>query len=108
MRLVNNAFALLADRARGDASAKVQLRRELEPELVRIVRRVVQHGTGYSPLDRRILAEADRFGLDSVTAASDQEDFLVRQVARAICAQVVSGSRPAPRKSVVSEDTVLA
>jgi hypothetical protein len=107
MRHVNNAFVVLADRAGlGDASAKVQLRRELEPELVRIVRRVIQNGAGSSALDCRIRAVADSLGLDARAAAGEDGEFLVRQVAQRVCAIVMARSKPAPRERSVLEDTV--
>jgi hypothetical protein len=107
MRQVHNAFAVLADRAGlGDASAKVQLRQEMEPEVVRIVRRVIQNGAGPSPLDRRILAVADSLGLDTVSAAGEDGELLVRHVAQRVCATVMAGARPVSRQRFALEETV--
>ena len=53
-----NVFGVLADRAKdGDFSAQTELRCKLEPEMVHIVRRVIQYGAGRSSMDRRILSE---------------------------------------------------
>jgi hypothetical protein len=89
-----NAFVLLADRTEaGDSFAQGELRRKLEPEMVRIVRRVVQHGAGRSSMDRRILAEADRVGLDAEAAAGADGELLIRKVARCVSALFVDGLR---------------
>ena len=107
MRIANNPFAALALQAgAGDPSAKAQLGRELEPQLMRIVRRVVLHGGSVSSLDRRILAEAEKIGLDADGAASSDGEFLVRQVARSVCSLVLSRVKPAARERCALKDTV--
>ncbi len=109
MRPVKNTFSVLAERAGGgDATAKVQLHRELEPQMVRIVRRTMQQGTGASLLERRIFAEADRVGLNADTVATEEAEYLVRQIAQSLCAQALAGVRPMARKRSNMEDTVLA
>src|SRR5262245_51321435 len=91
MHRSQNILATLADRAQGgDVSAQNELCRTLEPEMVRIVRRVVQTGGGRSSMDRRILVEADRIGLDAKAAASADGEQLIRRVARSISALFVA------------------
>lgn len=107
MRSMHNAFASLALRAgNGDVSAKAQLRRDLEPELIHIVRRVLQEGTRRSPLERSILAEAERLGLNADGSETDDGEFLVQQVARSVCSMVLAGVKPIPRPHYRAEDTV--
>jgi hypothetical protein len=94
MNRSKNVFAMLADRAaEGDSSAQGELSRKLEPELVHIVRRVVQSGAGYSSMDRRILAEARRIGLDADAATSEDGELLIRRVARCVSALLLDGLR---------------
>jgi hypothetical protein len=89
-----NEFVALADRAEaGDAWAQGELCRTLEPEMVRIVRRVVQSGSGRSSMDRRILVEADRIGLDAEAAASADGELLIRKLARFLSAVFIDGLR---------------
>ncbi len=53
-----NVFSTLVQKAgRGDADA----RKQMEHDLIPIVRRVIQNGVGTSRLDRRILDEARRW-----------------------------------------------
>jgi hypothetical protein len=65
----------LAERAgQGEVQAADDLRRALQPQLARIVRRTLRGPSGQSPLARRILAEANQ-------ATLIQRDQLARQVA---------------------------
>jgi hypothetical protein len=94
MNRSKNVFAMLADRAEeGDSSARGELSRQLEPELVHIVRRVIQSGAGLSSMDRRILAEARRVGLDAVVARSEDGELLIRKVARCVSSLLLAGLR---------------
>lgn len=107
MRFGTNPFAALAQQAgSGDSTAKAQLGRELEPQMMRIVRRVVLNGDAASSLDRRILAEAEKIGLDADGAASADGEFLLRQVARSVCSLVLARVKPAARDRCTLEDTV--
>lgn len=100
-----NLFAGLAERVeRGDSSAQGELRHTLEPELIRIVRRVVQRGAGHSPMDRHILAEAGRVGLDAAAARSEDGERLISKVARSVSASVVE--RMSPLRQTRIEDTI--
>src|SRR5215831_2476721 len=86
MRHSKSNFAALAIQAgRGDDYA----RQQLERDLAHVVRRVIQNGHAISPLDRRILLEADRHP----DARSDQ-DALVRRVASSLCSSVIAAQRP--------------
>ena len=94
MNRFKNVFAMLADRAEdGDSSAQGELSRKLEPELVHIVRRVIQSGAGHSSMDRRILAEARRVGLDADVARSEEGELLIRKVARCVSSLLLDGLR---------------
>ena len=107
MHRSQNIFVALADRVEaGDAFAQGELRRSLEPELVHIVRRVVQGGSGRSSMDRRILVEADRIGLDAEAAASADGEQLIHKVARCISALFIDGLRSRPFARV--EETVCS
>ena len=94
MNRSKNVFAMFADRAAvGDSSAQGELIQKLEPELVHIVRRVVQSGAGNSSMDRRILAEARRVGLDADVATSEDGELLIRKVARCVSSLLLDGLR---------------
>jgi hypothetical protein len=104
MQRSSNPFAVLADRAEiGDVFAQAELRRQLEPELVRIVRRVIQKGPGPSSMDRRILAEARRLGLDEGEAAPES---LIQQVAHSVGSLVLDGLRAKQAGRAAAADTV--
>ena len=95
MQRHENMFTVLAVRVEeGDTGAQSELRRQLEPELVRIVRRVIRHGVGRTPVDRRILAEARRLGLDAASAQTAAGECLIRSVASSVGALLIAGLRP--------------
>jgi len=101
-----NVFASLAARAQGgDRLAQTELRQHLEPEMIRIVRRVVQSGCSHTSMDRRILAEARRVGLDSGGATVERER-LIRAVARSLSALFVDAMRIRKADSVGCIETV--
>jgi len=93
MNRFNNPFNALADKAaQGDTTARNQLQRQLTPQMVHIVRCVIQEGRDRSSLDRRILAEADRVGLHAGLASSERER-LILAVAVRLCSSVVARLR---------------
>lgn len=107
MNRSKNVFAMLADRVEeGDSSAQGELSRKLEPELVHIVRRVVQSGAGHSSMDRRILAEARRVGLDADMAKSEGGEQLVRKVARCVSSLLLNGLRAKQADHLLRNETV--
>ena len=100
-----NPFSVLASKAqRGDQNARNQLHRQLEPQMLSIVRRVVEQGFGRTTLDRRILLEADRIGWRSDLAASEERDRMIRMIARSVCSTVIANLERPPEHQ--AEDTV--
>ena len=92
-----NPFSELASKAkRGDAAAQIAMRRQMESEMIRIVRRSLKDGKGTTPLDRRIHAEAERIGVDFAVHTSEEQEQIVHRIAKALCASVLSHLRPAP------------
>ena len=107
MQRHENQFTKLAARVQDDESgAGNELRHRLEPELVRIVRRVIRQGIGRSPVDRRILAEAHRLGLDAESAETDAGECLVRSVASSVSALLLARLRPHAVDSRAIGDTL--
>jgi hypothetical protein len=105
MNRSTNPFGVLASKAqRGDENAKHQLHRQLEPQLVSIVRRVMQQGVGHTVLDRRILREADRVGWRTDLGSAEERDRLIRLIARSVCGVVIANLYRAPERG--AEDTV--
>lgn len=102
-----NSFSKRADLASvGDRSAKLALHQEMEPAVVRMVRRVLEQGALQSALDMRILAEATQVGLDAKIAAGADGDRLVRQVAQRVCSLVLSGAGPGREPRRLADDTI--
>jgi hypothetical protein len=76
----------LAARVRqGEREAAEQLYELLAPQMIRFVRRTLRHGTGSSPLDQRILAEARRALADNSDQRPPEGESLVQQVAQQLC-----------------------
>ncbi len=102
MNPAKNAFSALAQQARrGDAGAP---QKQMERELILIVRRVIQHGAGTSSLDRRILEEARYCEAD---AQADQSQ-LIRRVAHNLCSSVIARMGPAARAEHVTAETIAS
>jgi hypothetical protein len=95
-----NDLRLLAARAgRGDAGAAEYLRRALQPQLARIVRRHLREPDGSSPLARRIQSEVNR-------AQPEQREGLASRVAGDL-GQALTGGFASRRARGLCE-TVLA
>jgi hypothetical protein len=70
--LSKNDLAQLARRVQqGDRKAGAQLRQDLEPSVLRIVRHVLERGQANSSLERKILAAARRLAPYAVPSSSD-------------------------------------
>ena len=107
MQRSNNVFVTLANQAEaGDSTARLELHRHLEPEMVHIVRRVLRAGAGHSAVDRRILAEARRLGLNAEVAGSADDELLIRTVARAVSNLLVDGMRTKAKTPFNTQETV--
>ena len=107
MNRSTNPFARLADRAaHGDSTAKSQFRRELEPELVHIVRQTLRSGLANTPINRRILAEVQRLGEDAAIDSSADRELLIRKVARHLCLSMATHLRPVPNDDRLTAETV--
>src|SRR5829696_6730713 len=75
----------MASRVRsGEVETAVRLRDELSPQMVRVVRRTLRTGSGHSPLDRQILAEADSVHTSRPDQPRDSEE-MVRLVTERLC-----------------------
>ncbi len=109
MKRSNNLFVLLAQQAEsGDFAESAELRQQLEPELVHMVRRVVRDGPGHSSIDRCISEEARRVGLSVTHAGSAEGDQLIQAVARTICRTIVDRIRVNARMPDRLMETVRA
>ncbi|MBI1916876.1 MAG: hypothetical protein HYS12_19385 [Planctomycetes bacterium] len=76
----------LAARVRqGEREAANRLHQLLAPQMVRLVRRALRQGAGSSPLDERILAEAQRALEDNPDQRPPEGEALIRQVAQRLC-----------------------
>jgi hypothetical protein len=91
--MMNNLQCLARRAQGGDAEAALSLQAELEPQMLRIVRRALRSGKQASPLTRRILAEADQAADQGANWPSGERDQLV---ARRLCDSVIGGLRPDP------------
>src|SRR5579883_1379583 len=80
----NDLHHLAARACTGDAGAAVALRRELQPHMLRIVRRALRSTTGASALTERIRAAVDRLSGDVPAHRPTDSARLVRRVAHDI------------------------
>jgi hypothetical protein len=67
---------------------------------------VIQTGVGRSSMDRRILAEAHRVGLDADAVAGESGELLIRKVARCLSSLFVDGLRAKQANHFTRNDTV--
>jgi len=101
-------FERLAFRAgRGDREAGATLRRELEPQLVRMVRRTLRTQHETTPLARRVLAEARRMAVVPRREGWIAPEPLIGQVARRMCEWIMAGLVGAVNPRRWLHDTVV-
>jgi hypothetical protein len=81
---------LALDTRRGDPDAGAKLQRELEPQLVYIVRQALREGNNDDPLTQRIRKEAQWILEGSRKAQQDDQDHVVGQVAHRLCETIVA------------------
>jgi hypothetical protein len=92
---------------RGDLQAGATLRRQLEPQLVRIVRCTLRSGRDTSPLAKRVLAEARRVADLPHQAGYDAPERVVSFVVRRLCESLTTALAKAVQPRHWSVDTVL-
>src|SRR5256885_7133152 len=80
-----------------DPRAMMEMRRQLEVQMVRIVRRVIRTGIGDSPLTRRILVEVRDLNREMATGPSDDPDQRIHRLAHRLCDSVLGGLQAGPR-----------
>ncbi|HMC65338.1 MAG TPA: hypothetical protein VKI65_10405 [Gemmataceae bacterium] len=106
MYFEDREWQALADRAeRGDAAAAMQLRQEMEPHMLRIVRRATEVQNS-SPFARRIRRNVDVLASPGPRPAAGDRDQVLRRVARRICHLVTGRSGPPPISNSQSRETV--
>ena len=79
-------FDELAERARtGDRKAVAEFRAELEPEIIRVVRRTMHTGTGNTPFTQHILTLIGQARKLMAARVDVGPEDVVRRVARSLC-----------------------
>lgn len=99
----NHVAELAAKASEGNPGAHLQLRKQMESQMVFIVRRTLQTGKASTSLDRRVHAEARR--LDRL-ACHDPEQR-IRAIADALCSAVLAKLRPAHHDARNAQETVV-
>jgi hypothetical protein len=88
-------FETLASRVRrGDREAGATLQRELEPQLVYIVRQALRDGDSRDPLTQRIRKEAQWLDIGNCQAGCETPEQLIGQVAKRLSQSVVANLSP--------------
>jgi hypothetical protein len=101
-------FETLASRARrGDPEAGATLQRELEPQMVYIVRQALRDGDSPDPLTQRIRKEAQWINIRSCLPGSEPPGHVVDQVARRLSQSVVANLTPAAQPRQWLLETVV-
>ena len=98
---------LAARAGRGDLQAGATLRRQLEPQLERIVRCTLRSGRDTNPLARRVLAEARRLTHLPQQPGFEAPEHVVSFVARRLCESVTTTLTHAVQPRRWTLDTVL-
>jgi hypothetical protein len=91
---------------RGDRQAGATLRRQLEPQLARIVRSTLRSGRDGNPLAKRVLAEARRVTHLPQRPGYDAPEHVVSYVVRRLCESVATALAPTVQPRRWTLDTV--
>jgi hypothetical protein len=89
-----------------DSAALARLRRELEPQMVRIVRRAIGRGNRRSALAQRIHVTAERFSRLGPDHPAEDREWLIGQVARHMCDTLLGGTPKRPAGGQWLKETV--
>jgi hypothetical protein len=109
MHTIDHHLESLEARAgRGDRTASADLRRELEPQLLHIVRSTLRRGETDTPLARCVMAEAYRHKTDPRLGRFDSPESLIAAVARRVCDAVVSQASAAANPRRWLQETVAS
>ena len=104
-----NRYWELTDRVRQrDAAAALEMQRDLEPNMVHMVRYTLRSRKATTPLARRILAEAERFPRPASGFPPEDDDNLVRHIAHRVCAAAIDRLRARSDESYRPLDTLCA
>ena len=109
----NDKLAVLARRvSRGDAAAAAELKHELEPRAVYMVRDVMRTRTAYNWIERYALAAINRLPGRGRDLPPDDQEQHARRLARSLCVAFVQRLRPGPARRLTPRermcDTMLA
>jgi len=99
----NQVAELAAQVGEGNLGARLQLRKQMESQMVFIVRRTLQSGKLTTSLDRRILAEARR--LDAQVCYDPEQR--IRAIAQTMCNAVLTNLRPNSSEGRGAHETVV-
>jgi hypothetical protein len=81
---------------RGDAGAEDELRRELEPWVAWMVRRMMRLPPAGSPLESLIQAAMHRLPADFATQSAAENPRIARQIAQRVCLTLINRLRSQP------------
>jgi hypothetical protein len=101
-------FETLATRVRrGDREAGATLQRELEPQLVYIVRQALRDGDNPDPLTQRIRKEAQWLAVGSSQPGAEPPELLIGQLAKRLSQSVVANLTPVAKPRQWLLETVV-
>src|SRR5438093_4407745 len=107
MHFEDQAWQALAARAeKGDAAAALQLQKEMEPHMLRIVRRAMRVRNSSSPLDERIRRNAQHAAILEQNSNAVEDEPVLRSVAQRLCQMVIGRFRPQPISNLKNRETV--
>lgn len=84
-----------------DLRAAARMQQELEERMIPMVRRALRRGVGDSPINRRILVEAERILPAGIVLPDEERERRIARIARRVSAAAVGKLRPqalAPRQ----------
>jgi hypothetical protein len=106
--MAQNSLHDLADRVRqGDTTAATEMRQVLAPNLARIARRAMRHGTeNILPLTQPIRDWAERLAPDGPWPQAGGQERLTEHVAEALTEAVMDRLLPMPSLDIRLRETV--
>ncbi len=91
----------------GDVNAQAELRKQLEPGMVMLIRQTLRSGSFRTPIGQRILEESRRVAAFT-TPPRELPVFLLTQVARNLCSRLVDRMQSDPFGPQHLRETVVA
>jgi hypothetical protein len=92
---------------KGDSRAAAELLQRLQPQVTRMIRRVMRSGATHSPFAQRVVAEVDRLKPTLPNHSPVGQEYLIGQISHRICRHAIENVQAGHASAGGFLDTVI-